>query len=287
MPVLAGLLAGLCVLAASASGPEQGGITLNFKDADIREVAATIGQITHKNFIIDPRVQGRVTVVSSRPVSADAVYATFLSVLEVHGLAAAPAGDMIKIVPSLEARQMPGPPYNSSTPGDAVVTEVIQINNVSATQLVPVLRPLMSTEAQLAAYPQSNVLIISDRASNVTRILDIIQRIDQSTDSDVEVIPLQNAPAADMVQVLNSLIQADASGQNGTAVKLVADERTNSILMSGDKGSRLRIRALIAHLDMPQETGNTQVIYLSYAKAKDISEELKGYVGDLQKQSGT
>ena len=283
---LAGLCAGLMMLAASAAGPEQGGITLNFKDADIREVAATIGQITHKNFIIDPRVQGRVTVVSSRPVSADAVYATFLSVLEVHGLAAAPAGDMIKIVPSLEARQMPGPPYNSGTPGDAVVTEVIQINNVSATQLVPVLRPLMSTEAQLAAYPQSNVLIISDRASNVTRLLDIIQRIDQSTDSDVEVIPLQNAPAADMVQVLNSLLQADASGQNGTAVKLVADERTNSILMSGDKGSRLRIRALIAHLDMPQESGNTQVIYLSYAKAKDISEELKGYVSDLQKQTG-
>jgi general secretion pathway protein D len=281
--VLAGLLAAFCACTALAA--DQGGITLNFKDADIREVAATIGQITHKNFIIDPRVQGRVTVVSSRPVSADAVYATFLSVLEVHGLAAAPAGDMIKIVPSLEARQMPGPPYNSSTPGDAVVTEVVQITNVSATQLVPVLRPLMSTEAQLAAYPQSNVLIVSDRASNVTRLLDIIQRIDQATDSEVEVVPLQNAPANDMVQVLNSLMQADASGQNGSPLKLVADERTNSILMSGDKGSRLRVRALIAHLDMPQESGNTQVVYLSYAKAKDIADELKGYVSDLQKQS--
>ena len=281
--MLAGLLTAFCACAVLAA--DQGGITLNFKDADIREVAATIGQITHKNFIIDPRVQGRVTVVSSRPVSADAVYATFLSVLEVHGLAAAPAGDMIKIVPSLEARQMPGPPYNSSTPGDAVVTEVVQITNVSATQLVPVLRPLMSTEAQLAAYPQSNVLIVSDRASNVTRLLDIIQRIDQATDSEVEVIPLQNAPANDMVQVLNSLMQADASGQNGSPLKLVADERTNSILMSGDKGSRLRVRALIAHLDMPQESGNTQVVYLSYAKAKDISDELKGYVTDLQKQS--
>src|ERR1700756_4293511 len=154
-------------MAARAADPAPdsqagSGITLNFKDADIREVAATIGQITHKNFIIDPRVQGRVTVVSSKPVSADAVYATFLSVLEVHGLAAAPAGQVIKIVPSLEARQMPGPDYNSSTPGDAVVTEVVQVSNVSATQLVPVLRPLMSTEAQLAAYPQSNVLIMSD-----------------------------------------------------------------------------------------------------------------------------
>ena len=280
-------IAGLALVALLGLGAARGddaGITLNFKDADIREVAATIGQITHKNFIIDPRVQGRVTVVSSRPISADAVYAAFLSVLEVHGLAAAPAGQVIKIVPSLEARQMPGPAFSAETPGDAVVTEVLQITNVSATQLVPVLRPLMSTEAQLAAYPQANVLIVSDRASNVTRLLDIIQRIDQATDNDVEVIPLQNAPAADVVQVLTSLMQADASGQNGAPLKLVADERTNSILVSGDKGQRLRIRALTAHLDMPLETGNTQVVYLRYAKAKDVSDELKGYVSDLQKQ---
>ncbi len=279
------LLAVLLSAAVHAAAPDQGGITLNFKDADIREVAATIGQITHKNFIIDPRVQGRVTVVSARPISSDAVYATFLSVLEVHGMAAAPAGDVIKIVPSLEARQMPGPPYNANTPGDAVVTEVVQINNVSATQLVPVLRPLMSTEAQLAAYPQANVLIMSDRASNVTRMLEIIQRIDQATDSEVEVVPLQNAPASDVVQALNSLMQADASGQNGSPLKLVPDERTNSVLISGDKGERLRIRALITQLDIPLETGNTQVVYLRYAKSKDIADELKGYVSDLQKQS--
>ena len=278
-------MTGLLLCISVCANADEGGITLNFKDADIREVAATIGQITRKNFIIDPRVQGRVTVVSARPISADAVYATFLSVLEVHGLAAVPAGEVIKIVPSLEARQMPGPNYTSTTPGDAVVTEVIQINNVSATQLVPVLRPLMSTEAQLAAYPQSNVLIISDRASNVTRLEDIIQRIDQVTDTEVEIIPLQNAPAGDVVQVLNSLVQADASGQNGAPFKLAADERTNSILLSGDKSERLRIRTLIARLDQPQESGNTQVMYLHYAKAKDISEELKGYVSDLQKQS--
>lgn len=282
---LAALLLAACAFGGAAlAADDQGGITLNFKDADIREVAATIGQITHKNFIIDPRVQGRVTVVSSKPVSADAVYATFLSVLEVHGLAAAPAGQVIKIVPSLEARQMPGPDYNSSTPGDAVVTEVVQISNVSATQLVPVLRPLMSTEAQLAAYPQSNVLIMSDRASNVTRMLEIIQRIDQATENDVEIIPLQNAPASDVMQVLNTLMQADASGQNGAPLKLVADERTNSLLVSGDKGQRLHLRALVTQLDMPLESGNTQVVYLRYAKAKDISDELKGYVTDLQKQ---
>jgi general secretion pathway protein D len=282
------LTASLAVRAADPNpGTQGGGITLNFVDDDIRKVIVAIGQITHKNFIIDPRVQGRVTIVSSRPVDADAVYATFLSVLEVHGLAAAPAGQVIKIVPSLEARQMPGPDYSSSTPGDAVVTHVVQITNVSATQLVPVLRPLMSTEAQLAAYPQSNVLIMSDRASNVTRMLEIIARIDQATESDIEVIALQNAPASDVVQVLTSLMQADASGQNGAPLKLVPDERTNSILVSGDKGQRLHVRALIAQLDMPLESGNTQVVYLHYAKAKDISDELKGYVTDLQKQGTT
>jgi general secretion pathway protein D len=144
----------------------------------------------------------------------------------------------------------------------------------------------MSTEAQLAAYPQSNVLIMSDRASNITRILEIIQRLDQATENDVEVITLQNAPASDVVQVLTSLLQADASGQNGAPLKLVPDERTNSILVSGDKGQRLHVRALVAQLDMPLESGNTQVVYLRYAKAKDVSDELKGYVTDLAKQSG-
>jgi len=290
----AALLAAMLLSAAVSAAPPApqgadtsgaGGITLNFKDADIREVAATIGQITHKNFIIDPRVQGRVTVVSSRPINADMVYATFLSVLEVHGLAAAPAGAVIKIVPSLEARQMPGPEYNSSTPGDAVVTEVVQVSNNSATQLVPVLRPLMSTEAQLAAYPQSNVLIMSDRASNITRMLQIIQQLDQATENDIELIALQNAPAQEVVQTLTSLMQADASGQNGAPLKLVPDERTNSILVSGDKGQRLHVRALIAQLDTPLESGNTQVVYLHYAKAKDVSDELKGYVTDLAKQA--
>jgi general secretion pathway protein D len=262
------------------------GITLNFKDADIREVAATVGQITHKNFIIDPRVQGRVTVISSKPIDEDAVYAAFLSVLQVHGLAAVPAGSMIKIVPALEARQQPGNNFGAGTPGDAVVTQVVQITNVSAAQLVPVLRPLMSTEAQLAAYTPANMLIISDRASNVTRLLEIIHRIDQSTDNNIEIIPLQNASASDVAQVLTSLMQSSAS-EGGPPLKLVADERSNSILVSGDKNDRLRVRALIAHLDLPQESGNTQVIYLHYAKAKDIADELKGYVNDLKQQGGS
>ena len=281
------LLICLALLLGMQAVQADNDITLNFKDADIREVAATIGQITHKNLIIDPRVQGRVTVISSKPISADAVYAAFLSVLEVHGLAAVPAGSMTKIVPALEARQMPGSAYNSRTPGDAVVTQVVQINNVSSAQLVPVLRPLMSAEAQLAAYPPSNMLIISDRAGNLTRLLDIIQRLDQPTSSEVEVIPLQNAAAGDVAQVITSLMQNAQQGtEAGPPLKIVADSRTNSIILSGDTSNRLRIRALIARLDMSTESGNTQVVYLRYAKAKDIADELKTFLSDLQKQSG-
>lgn len=280
-------IVGFTLLSGMHAAYADNGITLNFKDADIREVAATIGQITHKNFIIDPRVQGRVTVISSKPISADAVYAAFLSVLEVHGLAAVPSGSMTKIVPALEARQMPGSAYGSGTPGDAVVTQVVQINNVSSAQLVPVLRPLMSAEAQLAAYPPSNMLIISDRAGNLTRLLDIIQRLDQPTSSEVEVIPLQNAAAGDVAQVITSLMQnAQQGAEAGPPLKIVADSRTNSIILSGDASNRLRIRALIARLDMSTESGNTQVIYLRYAKAKDIADELKTFLSDLQKQSG-
>ncbi|MBU6421685.1 MAG: type II secretion system protein GspD, partial [Gammaproteobacteria bacterium] len=286
LPALLALLLAPAFASAQSSAA-GGGITLNFKDADIREVAATIGQITHKDFIIDPRVQGRVTVISSKPINADTVYAVFLSVLQVHGLAAVPAGAMIKIVPALEARQMPGTTLSRATPGDAIVTDVVQINNVSAAQLVPVLRPLMSTEAQLAAYPPSNMLIISDRASNVQRLLDIITRIDQPTSSEVEVIPLQNASASDVVQTLTSLLQTQQGMEASPPMKLVADTRTNSILVSGDKSDRLRIRALIVRLDTPSETGNTQVIYLRYAKAKDIADELKSFVQDLQKPTGT
>ncbi len=286
LALLASVALGAPVHAATApakpkAAAEQGSITLNLKDADIREVAATVGEITGKNFIVDPQVQGKVTVISAKPITPDAVYEAFLSVLQVHGLAAVPAGEMTKIVPALEARQLAGigPGPFSNAPGDAVVTEVIQINNVPATQLVPVLRPLMSTEAHLAAYAPSNMIIISARAANVERLLKIIKRIDQTTDNQVEIIPLEHASATEIVQVLSALSQGEPKGDTANPLRLAADERSNSILISGDRSERLRIRALISHLDTPLHTGgNTQVIYLRYAKAKDLAEILQGYI---------
>ncbi len=261
-----------------ASAQQSGRITPNFKDADITQITEAVAAATGKNFIVDPRVRAQVTMISSTPMSPAAFYEAYLAILQVHGFIAVPAGDIIKILPDANARQIPSvdlPDHVSST-SDEIVTQVIDVKNVSAAQLVPILRPLIPQYGQLAAYPASNILIISDRANNVNRIMRIIRRIDQVGDQDVEVIPLQNASSAEIVRVINSLYQGQQAAEGGTPVKVVADDRSNSVLIGGDQNQRLRIRALIAHLDTPLEAGgDTQVRYLQYADAEKIAPKLK------------
>ena len=242
---------------SAASAQQSGRITPNFKDADITQITEAVAAATGKNFIVDPRVRAQVTMISSTPMSPAAFYEAYLAILQVHGFIAVPAGDIIKILPDANARQIPSvdlPDHVSST-SDEIVTQVIDVKNVSAAQLVPILRPLIPQYGQLAAYPASNILIISDRANNVNRIMRIIRRIDQVGDQDVEVIPLQNASSAEIVRVINSLYQGQQAAEGGTPVKVVADDRSNSVLIGGDQNQRLRIRALIAHLDTPLEAG--------------------------------
>src|SRR5262245_56128672 len=208
--------------AQGAATPKQAGaqpagnkdITLNFKDADIRQIIEAVAEATGKNFIIDSRVKGPVTLISKTPLDADAVYEVFLNVLQVNGFIAVPAGNVIKILPDTNARQIPGKdlPGALSNSSDEIVTQVIEVKNVGAAQLVPILRPLVPQYGHLAAHPASNTLIISDRESNVYRMLRIIARIDQASDEDIEVIPLENAAAGDLVRVLTTLTQAGARG---------------------------------------------------------------------------
>ncbi|HEX7030545.1 MAG TPA: type II secretion system secretin GspD [Gammaproteobacteria bacterium] len=266
--------------AGSASEPTV--MTLNFEDMEIRDVARAVGEVTGKSFILDPRVKGRVTIVSAQPIPIDAVYETFLSVLQVHNFAAVPAGEnIIKIIPAVNAREIASAdPVEAvaEAPADDVVTRIIEVRNVEAVQLVPLLRPLVPQTAHLAAYAGGNMLIISDRAANVERITKIIRRMDQTTDEEIEVVRLENASASEVVRVLSALVQNRAEAGRQPPV-LVADDRTNSILVSGDKASRLRLRALIAHLDTPLESGgNTQVIYLRYADAESLATILSGHV---------
>ncbi|MCW9025126.1 MAG: type II secretion system secretin GspD [Gammaproteobacteria bacterium] len=252
-------------------------MALNFSDTDINAVIGAVAKLTGKNFIIDPRVKGKVTVITHQSLSPAEVYQVFISVLKVHGFAAIPGNGAIKIVPEVNAKQDSIPnSYNSKfEDGDEVVTQVIKIQNVDAAQLVPILRPLVPQRGHLAAYPASNVIIISDSAANIARISQIIRRIDLAVRDKVEVIQLQHATASDIVRTVTQLKPNDPKSVAG--YNLVADDRTNSILLSGEPTARLYVRTIITHMDTPVETGgNTHVVYLRYAKAKDLVPVLTG-----------
>jgi general secretion pathway protein D len=271
--------------------PQEGAtITPNYKDADINQIIQAVGEVTGKNFIIDPRVNAKVTMLSSTPMSPEAFYQAFLSVLQVYGYAAVPAGKVIKIIPNTDVRQSPSLdlPDNVSSTSDEIVTQIITMKNISASQLVPLLRPLIPQQGHLAAYQAGNMLIISDRASNVSRIMKIIERMDESGDEPIEVIPLKNASASDVVRTLNQLNQGAGAAEGGSPVKLVADERTNSVLVSGERSLRLKQKALILDLDTPRAggAGDTEVRYLLYADAEKLADKLKGQASATSKALG-
>jgi general secretion pathway protein D len=256
-------------------------ITPNFKDADIAQVIEAVAAATGKTIIPDPRVRTtQVTMLSQTPMTPAAFYEAFLALLQVHQFVAVESGGIIKIVPDANARQMPNIdlPDHVRSGSDELVTQIIAVQNVNAAQLVPVLRPLMPQAAHMAAYPAGNILILSDRASNVSRVMRIIQRIDQQGDNEVDIINLQNASASEVVRVVNTFFaqQAAAEGGGASPVRVIADDRSNSVLIGGDKSARLRIKALVAHLDTPLENGgDTQVVYLQYADAEKIATKLK------------
>src|ERR1700733_7362760 len=257
--------------------PQSQRITPNFKDADITQIAEAVAAATGKNFIIDPRVRAQVTMLSATAMSPAQFYEAFLSILQVYGFIAVPSGNVVKILPDVNARSIPtlDLPDHVSATSDEIVTQVLDVKNVSAAQLVPILRPMVPQYGHLVAVPSGNMLILTDHASNVNRMMRIIRRIDQVGNQDPEIITLTNASAAEIVRVVNSLYQGAAASE-GVAVKVVADERSNSILIAGDQAQRLRIRALVAHLDTPLEAGgDTRVRYLHYAEAEKLAPKLK------------
>ena len=197
----------LVLMALPAAEAQQPTITPNYKDADLRQIIEAVGVVTGKNFLIDPRVDAKVTMLSATPMSPAAFYEAFLSILEVHGYVAIPSEDLIKILPNASARQYPGFLSGEGAGADDIVTQVIQVQNVGAAQLVPILRPLIPQYGHLAAHPGSNMLIISDRAANVARMVSIIRKIDQSNDEDIEVVSLAHASASEIVRVLTTLAQ--------------------------------------------------------------------------------
>ena len=272
----------------TSSLAQQSGITLNWKDADIRIVVEAVSEATGKNFILDPRVTGKVNLLSAEPMSKDAFYEAFLSILQVHGYVAVPSGNLIKILPDATARQFPSGFGTAGAAGpDDMATQVIQVNNVAATQLVPILRPLIPQYGHMVAHAGSNMLIISDRAANLSRMVSIIRRIDMASDEDIEVVSLQNASAMEIVRIMTALTQTQRADGAPVTTSLVADSRTNSVLIGGDKADRLRLRTLIAHLDTPLEAGgDSQVRYLQYADAEELATKLQAHFTNLTGAGG-
>ncbi|MEN7341945.1 MAG: type II secretion system secretin GspD [Pseudomonadota bacterium] len=255
---------------------QDGLITPNYRDADIRKVIDAVQAVTGKTMIVDQRVNAKVTLISSEPMTAEEFYSTFLSMLSVYQFEAIEAGGVIRIIPSANARQ-DAVVIGGGLP-DEFVTTVIRVQNVAAAQLVPALRPLLPANAHLSAPPTSNLLIVADRSRNIERLRYIVRQIDRPVESDVEIVPLAHATASDLVRTISALTTGERNDAaiTGSPTNLIADDRTNSVLISGVQASRLKIRALIAQLDTPQEDGgDTQVRYLRYAVAEDIANMLQ------------
>ena len=253
----------------------------NLQNADINRVVAEISRETGKNFIVSPQVQGKVTIISSHPMGPKESYQVFLSTLRVLGYAVVPDGKNLKIVPSRDAANQ-AQLTDSMHPGvgDQVVVRAIPIYYVSAMQLVPALRPLVPTWGQLNAYSPSNSIIASGTAENIQRIASIIKQVDTPAANGIDVMHLQHAIADDVVKEVNKLILAARANGANTDATLSADEQSNTVLISGNETSRLRLKVLIAKLDDESlnDSNNTQVVYLKYIQVKDMLPILKAMV---------
>ncbi|MFN9737580.1 MAG: type II secretion system secretin GspD [Pseudomonadota bacterium] len=282
------LIAAVLLGASLALSAQPGDHTLNLKDADIRVFIATVSEITGKSFIVDPRVEGKVNVVSTKPMDAAEVYRTFESVLRVHGYAAVPSGSMVKIVPEAIAKQDGDAGTAPSGGPDAIVTRVVELKHVGANELLPILQQLVPQSGQVALVSGANALLITDRAGNLARVEAIVRRVDQASDAAIEVIPLQHASAAELARTLSMLAEEKgAAAVAGVPTKVFADARTNSVLLSGDRAARLRMRTLIGHLDTPLENSDsTNVVYLRYAKAEELVGVLEQTAATLTGQAG-
>src|SRR5579859_5820868 len=266
-------------------------VTLNFINADIEGVVKVMTEITGKSFVVDPRVKGTVTIVSTRPMQRALVYDVFLSALRLQGFAALEDGGVVNIVPEADAKLHASPtlaPGESGRgAGDRIETRIFTLKYESAVQLVPVLRPLIAPNNTITAYQNSNTLVITDYANNLARIAKIIDSIDQPGGVDPVVIALNYASAVDVAQTINRLFaemaQGQAAAEPGQRFTIVADARSNSLLVRSADASRLaRVRKFVAILDSPTSaSGNIHVVYLKNAEAVKLAETLRAiYQGD-------
>ncbi|MCU7695614.1 type II secretion system secretin GspD [Acinetobacter sp. AYS6] len=276
------LLAAAPLIATVSSSVYAQTWKINLRDADLTAFINEVADITGKNFAVDPRVRGNVTVISNKPLNKDEVYDLFLGVLNVNGVVAIPSGNTIKLVPDSNVKNS-GIPYDSRNRvrGDQIVTRVIWLENTNPNDLIPALRPLMPQFAHMAAIAGTNALIVSDRAANIYQLENIIRNLDGTGQNDIEAISLQSSQAEEIITQLEAMSATGASKDfNGARIRIIADNRTNRILVKGDPETRKRIRHMIEMLDVPSadRLGGLKVFRLKYASAKNLSEILQGLV---------
>lgn len=276
------LVAAAPVIAAISTAAYAQTWKINLRDADLTAFINEVADITGKNFAVDPRVRGNVTVISNKPLNKNEVYDLFLGVLNVNGVVAIPSGNTIKLVPDSNVKSS-GVPYDArrNARGDQVVTRVIWLENTNPNDLIPALRPLMPQFAHLAAVAGTNALIVSDRASNIAQLETIVRNLDGTGQNDIEAISLQSSQAEEVIGLLESMSSTGAAKDfSGARVRIMADNRTNRILIKGDPATRKRIRHMIEMLDVPSadRLGGLKVFRLKYASAQNLSEILQGLV---------
>ncbi|TCS42078.1 type II secretion system secretin GspD [Reinekea marinisedimentorum] len=259
--------------------------TLNMQNADIKEVIDLVAKVTGKTFIVDPRVRGNVTVVSDKEMTEPQIYETFLATLEVYGFSAVEAGDVTKIISQSDIKSSGiSVDLDGERVGEEIVTRVFTIENVTATELVPILRPLVAKYGHLAGVASANVLVVADRATNMERLADIIRLLDRADTQEIEVVSLQHSYVSSMITLLESIAPGNLStgkesSSSAQGVHLVGDERSNRIIVKGEKAERQQIIDLITKLDTPvnkEQDSSYKVIFLNYADATQMSEILKG-----------
>lgn len=278
------LLAVMLICSSTSFAADDETWKINLKNADIREFVTQVSTITGRSFVVDPRVKGNVTVISSAAMTKESVYEVFLSVLRVHGYAAVPAGNVTKIVQQVLAKQSGNPKdFLTSRQSEELITSVIPVRNSPSSELVKILRPLIPQYGHVAGIDSPNVLIISDHAENIARLTEIVNRIDVADNQIVEIVDLKEAWVEDMTSLLEQLapdrIGQGAKGPN--KITIVASERTNSLVIKGDQQSVARTVDLIKTLDVPaNRSGSTQVIRLSHSDAVEMAEILENIIGD-------
>jgi len=284
-------------LLATPTSLVAGQYSASFKGTDINEFINTIGRALNKTIIIEPNVRGKINVRSYETFNDEQYYQFFLSVLEVYGYAVVDMGNnTIKIIKDKEAKSSAIPVIgaNETGVGDEMVTRIVPVYNVPVRDLTPILRQLNDNSGggNIVAHDASNVIMLTGRASKVNRIVEMIRRVDKQGDQEVAIVKLKYASAPELVRIIEQIITNTRGGKSKSAnqltPRLVADERTNSVVVSGEKRARERAVALVKRLDNEQESsGNTKVVHLRYAQAKEVVKVLTGVADSIKSGSSS